>query len=1708
MTSLLFDEDAPGTVHARAAALAEYLLAVRAQMERPARTVPTGATIWQHRLPELSDHLRLGPHGEEASWLRVTRPPLPKLRQLVAPARIADLLNGPIVPDREPTFEALPNTDPERAEQLLGEATSWVATTWQPWAAQAHQAIATRELYTRLTEMRSRLDMNAATEELVWGHGILELRVDGQQVRYPLAATPVVIEYNPDRGMVSVSPQGPARLQTDALSGLDDQHLRQLLALGDNGLIAVDLWDDLERRELFERALRRLGQEPLLRARSGAAINEPHIHDTGVLFVRPKQRMLRRFLENFRDRLIANSTERVGALSSILAHEPSRLQMPGENPQRWTPVGERLLMPLPTNEAQESIARRLARNRNVAVQGPPGTGKTHTIRNLICHLMANGKRVLVVAQKEDPLRVLRDGLPDEVKSLCLAVLGRSADQLVQLQLAARELSDRAATLDQRREQNLIHTRTTQIEEAERELARTLAALRSIAESDARTYRIDDALLGAADVGEWLAAREEAFGDIPDAVRDDQSAPLAAGEFAALLNLANRLSRHDRVQSLRHLPAQTDLPRADAVLGARQRITLLGTSITEVADAGVHLEAVRGLGPDGFADLTRRLNDAIGLLRRREGAWVARLGRQLTDPRWRQLWTQHVDACQTTIAQLTQLTFFLGGHVATVAEGYLSQPRQLQAELTELRQRFAAGKSVSRLFQSNLAKLVAECLVDGESLRTVEDVDLVSAYVTRMQVRNQLAGRWNDWAQWLAIPAAEMQGAPEMWVSDLIEHARVAVRWDHDEWPGLYAALRQVVPQLEPRADSHALQPSADLLGKVNILFEYDQLTAAQNTVTAYLQRGMSHPEASDLWRILDMQLQNEQLTGWDDTCAEIRRLASLRPDATVYAGLLTRLAAVAPLWATKIDAGTAPALQGTGQDCLPRWRWRQAQTWFDQVIGDLDAETLSRRVERSRESIRNLTRELVVASAWLAVSRALDDRKRAALADWATSLRKIGKGTGKKASHWQAEAQRQMAAAVEAVPVWVMSIDRAVEQFAGGARFDVVIVDEASQADMFSLPVLSLAERAVVVGDDQQIGPQLTFVGDVQGLIEAHLGDVPSANQFDPEGSLYDHAVRRSDRILLTEHFRCVPQIIEFSSANYYDHKIEPLRTDRLAGIGAPVRAVHVPGGVRQVVGSFGDVNVEEAHLLVEQVRAIVADPAYVGRTIGVISLLSTSDQGMYLLQRLQETIGLDEMERRRLRVGDSYTFQGDERDVVLLSLVASANDGRIAPFTKRDYHRRVNVAASRARDQLWVYHSFKPSDVPADDARGKLISYCQNVGTATEAYDELEKRCDSDFERAVLKQMLLRDLRPLPQFKIGSYRIDFVLPMADGRRLAVECDGDAYHGPEKWEEDIRRQALLERVGNCVFVRIRGSAFSRDRDKAMEPLWRRIEELGGVAVDEPESASPTVKEVVEEPAEAPDEVAARSPETPVAAPVAATQPTRATTATRPPVAVIDTPPVLARPRPARPPVAQDETYSADEVEAAAASPAGTSRYVPVPDGYRSVAWVRPAEAEAALRAYQTKVDAPVREDGKLVGWVRYYSDQSPDAIKYRANARLDRTSATGARMVCWLRQSEAESIVRASHSRAGVRVVEFRRGEIGHVEYYPPSRPEAIRFRSITRLLRKRGVDSGSTATGSRTVADTPETDRYRGATTPQPRAEVCPSCGSAVSVLGRCRCS
>jgi very-short-patch-repair endonuclease len=1402
--------ESPTVIRDRAVSVADYLLAVRAQMDRPARTVPADA-FWLDGLP---DHpaCQVGPAADGASWLRVGLPDLPP--PVAVPAELRRRLTQVSATDEPKVAPELGAGDqagsdgagggeaPPAAGAGDGLFETWRDETWRPWARLTAEAERTRVLHRRLFDLMHHLDMATATTELVWGHGLIDTRIGDHRVRYPLIATPVIIEYEPDRSLITVSPAGPSRLQTDALSGTDERYLAQLLAIaGPAGTVETDLWSDLDRRELFERALGRLGYDRLILA-PGEETPRPHVVDTGVLFARPRQRQLRGFLEHLRDRLLSGDTASIGALAAIVAHEPSRLRMPDDRPEDWQRVGERLLMPLPTNAAQESIARRLAQHRNVAVQGPPGTGKTHTIRNLICHLMANGKRVLVVAQKEDPLRVLRDGLPEGVRSLCLAVLGRTTDQLVQLQLAARELSDRAATLDRDAEAARVERLSGLLDDAERDLGQALAGLRAIAQSEAATYPVDGVNLSPTDLGAWLRDRAATRGGIPDAV--SAPPPLAADEFGALLELAAKLSPADRAAALRPLPETADLPDAARAEQDRARRAEALAEIDRLVAAGVDPAAVRDLGRAALDGLRDDLRDAVAWLRRREGTWTDRLGRLLDDPHWRTLWTDHVAATEALLAELATQRRSLAGHRVTVPAPLAAEPKRLLGQLGEVRQRFAAGKGLSRLLQAPLYRVADEVRVDDEPLRTTDDVDVAVAWVRRAQLRRRLGDHWAEWLTRLDVP--DPGDDPESWAGSLIADAAQSLDFDVRHWPELSARLHGLVPQHDLDLDAGRLAAVSAVLDACPAIFDADEAAAADAAVAARVARW---PHLAAAW---------SGLAGWDEAVAEVRRLAALRTDVQWYAGLRDRLAAVAPEWAAQVDAGVVPAVSGAV--CLQAWEWRRAQTWFDDVVGSVDPAVLGRRVELARERIRRLTAELVVASAWLEVSRSLDDRRRAALADWTTALRKIGKGTGRNAAAWQAHAQRAMESAVEAVPVWVMSVDRAIEQFAAGAHFDVVIVDEASQADLFALPVLSLAERAVVVGDDQQIGPQLGFVGPVAGLIHSHLGDVPSAEHFDPESSLYDHAVRRSpERILLTEHFRCVPQIIEFSSKHYYDGKIMPLRADRPSL--APIRTVFLESGTRAPVAPHGDVNLAEATALVDRVAAIVADDAYAGKSIGVISLLSTSGQAGLLLERIRETIGEDEMERRRLRVGDAYTFQGDERDVVLVSMVVSGQDGRVAAFTRREYHRRINVAASRARDQLWIFHSVQPSALLPDDARSLLLTYATTPAPPAPAGEP-----ENDFERDVLRRLTGRGYRPVPQFRIGAYRIDFVLNAPDGRRLAIECDGDAYQGPEQWESDMRRQAVLERVGNCMFVRIRGSIFAREPEAAMRPVWQRIADLG------------------------------------------------------------------------------------------------------------------------------------------------------------------------------------------------------------------------------------------------------------------------------------------
>src|SRR5207253_3412727 len=156
-------------------------------------------------------------------------------------------------------------------------------------------------------------------------------------------------------------------------------------------------------------------------------------------------------------------------------------------------------------------------------------------------------------------------------------------------------------------------------------------------------------------------------------------------------------------------------------------------------------------------------------------------------------------------------------------------------------------------------------------------------------------------------------------------------------------------------------------------------------------------------------------------------------------------------------------------------------------------------------------------------------------------------------------------------------------------------------------------------------------------------------------------------------------------------------------------------------------INPVEADVIVEEITALASRPEMRNRTIGVISLVG-AEQAEHIRSRLSEMIGEEVMQRHLILCGDSATFQGSERDIVFLSMVAdSANK---TALTMLRYEQRFNVAVSRARDRVVLVRSVRREELNPNDLKARLIAHFEHPMPELEDVDDALAMCESTFER------------------------------------------------------------------------------------------------------------------------------------------------------------------------------------------------------------------------------------------------------------------------------------------------------------------------------------------------------------------------------------------
>ena len=284
-----------------------------------------------------------------------------------------------------------------------------------------------------------------------------------------------------------------------------------------------------------------------------------------------------------------------------------------------------------------------------------------------------------------------------------------------------------------------------------------------------------------------------------------------------------------------------------------------------------------------------------------------------------------------------------------------------------------------------------------------------------------------------------------------------------------------------------------------------------------------------------------------------------------------------------------------------------------------------------------------------------------------------------------------------------------------------------------------MAKKVIIVGDDKQVSPLDIGVSveKVNSLREKYIkGKIINDDLYGLNSSLYSVAATTYRPLMLKEHFRCVPEIIGYSNKTSYDLKIKPLRESGSSDLKPAVINYKVPG----MRDEKRKINELEAKTVVSLIKACMEMKEYADSSFGVISLLG-DEQSDLIQKMIVEKIDVTDIEKHDILCGNSSHFQGDERDVIFLTMVDS-NSGEVplrvmTDGTESARKKRYNVAASRARNQMWVVNSLDvDNDLKTGDIRKEFLEY---VSSPKEMLltEEMEKNSESVFEEKIAKYLI-----------------------------------------------------------------------------------------------------------------------------------------------------------------------------------------------------------------------------------------------------------------------------------------------------------------------------------------------------------------------------------
>lgn len=1358
----------------------------------------------------------------------------------------------------------------ENNPQAKVDIDNYLNEHWLPWSEEEKPRRETIKIYDSLFSLQQTIEAQGDEQpiELIWGIGISRWICEGHKINHPLLEKPIEIEVDRKDGAILIHPRNiDPTITVGAYFALENPGVDALLRFGKKHF--SEMSEDIEfspyMHESFEPVLRQASTHlsesgtywpnvnPDKENRKPNNISEfLEITDSWIVFARPRSSTgfiqdIERFQKNLEEskdagKQIPNPAKKlVTELSDKKPLQTSGGFLPdGGLPSSSSTSSKskqksELFFPKAFNDSQVQIIDRLEENDGVVVQGPPGTGKTHTIANIICHYLATGRSVLVTSKGEPALSVLQEQIPEELRTLTISLLANERQGMKQLEAAVELLAGLVSQTSLRELNQEAESNELRVKQLNKEIVKIDEQIKAwglkqlspvgkrLTDASTDVTAMELAQLVINDTGEhdWL----------PDKLgASEKYTPKFTDSDIANIRAARRKVGKDIVYVGKSIPNTQDLPDSANVAAIHDDLaTSAKIAENSKSDHIPPLAVSVEKSVDRAKNLTKPLQTLSGLLEIFEqNLWLKQLFNSwlegLPEPDGEtSLVNELLDSLSSLIERRQQFVKTL----VEVPEPFacFEDVQEALINLTNSKRAF----SVFSFGNKEPKSIIERARIEGEPPKDTEMWKSILDYVNYQHDIRKFIRKWNHAGQELELPEFEYRyGSLFKDVQSthkLISDARAVA----SQWSFLNKEIIELFPhgidaseivrskeEIEKTIQAIELNTSRISLGAQRIKLQdlMEKLNKSDgdiaNEIRIFVKSTIGNPEHSS-----DSIIQK-----WQELVSELSKINKLSSNFREIENIADKISeSGAPKWGKSLKTEPLFATDDnlTPVDWFETWKWNQRRQYLHEIDGREQLKKLSENRATLDNDLKRTFSKLVRLKTNIGLHMSMTERVQGALMRFVSSVAKIGKGTGKRAPRHRRDAYRAMQDCYGGVPCWIMPTWRVSESLPSDfGSFDLVIIDEASQSDITALPAILRARKLLIVGDDKQVSPTAAFLAEEKILQLKHnfLREQPFAELLLPGVSIYDlaNAVFPGQRIMLTEHFRCVEPIIRFSM-QFYNEPLIPLRIPKSSEkLTPPLIDVYVKGGRRD---ERKKVNEVEAEAIIAEIKILVSDQKYNGRSIGVVSLIG-AQQAKYIQDQLLIELGEDVFQEYRIACGDAATFQGKERDIMFLSMVVGANQGAV--MNKRDAEQRMNVALSRARDRMYLYRSIQESDLSNDsDLRLKILRHFVSPMPQHEHTDNPIDLCDSGFERDVYKRLIKKGYNIVPQVKVGVFSIDLVVEGENDQRLAIELDGDKYHPPEKWMDDWKRQRTMERVG-WKFWRCWGSSYTIDPEGCIEDL--------------------------------------------------------------------------------------------------------------------------------------------------------------------------------------------------------------------------------------------------------------------------------------------------